>query len=403
MKKRIVLPLAAVLAVAGLAVPAAAAQAAVCTQTSSTGACGPYTDPGVFTSSNGADLVVQNDFSSIPQTLTASGDSGWTVAADASAQGDQGSVKSYPATQVTYTLPSGKPDPSSGFGATLASSYTDINPAGTGQGYEYAFDDWLADPAKPSWANDLEVMIWTDTYGAATQPAGSDSGQVYTDAAGVQWEVWVAGGATTVSPDSTVSFVRKTNAPTGSIDRMGFYGYLQSHGMLASVYGIDQLNYGLEIRSTGTGQKTYGITGYTISPNGRQQAPTGPVISGFNTKKCVDVTGNSSANGTKVQLWDCLNDHAQQWTVNLNGTLTVNGKCLDVTGQGTANGTGVELYACNGGANQQWKPVNGSLVSAQSGKCLDDPGWNVTDGTPLDIWTCLGGSSPQSNELWKLP
>jgi hypothetical protein len=29
-------------------------------------------------------------------------------------------------------------------------------------------------------------------------------------------------------------------------------------------------------------------------------------------------------------------------------------KCLDVTGNGTANGTKVEIWDCNGGANQKW-------------------------------------------------
>ena len=30
------------------------------------------------------------------------------------------------------------------------------------------------------------------------------------------------------------------------------------------------------------------------------------------------------------------------------------GLCLDVTGNGTANGTAVEIWNCNGGSNQQW-------------------------------------------------
>ena len=30
------------------------------------------------------------------------------------------------------------------------------------------------------------------------------------------------------------------------------------------------------------------------------------------------------------------------------------GRCLDVNGQGTVNGTKVQLWTCNGGSNQQW-------------------------------------------------
>lgn len=271
--------LAAALLTGGGAVALAAApaaNAAVCTTSSPTGACGPYSDPSVFQGPNGTDLVAQNDFSSIPQTLTASGPTAWNVAASTVGQQDQTSVKSYPATQVTYTLANGQPEPSSDFGTTLTSNFTNVIPSGSGQDFEYAVDDWLADPAQQSWTNDFELMIWTYTNGQV--PAGNDTGQVYTDAAGTQWEVWVAGGATTVSPDSTVSFVRKVNATSGSLERWGFYHYLQSHGMLSSTFGIDQTNYGLEICSTGGATRTYGISGYNLVVNGTGGGGTAPVV-----------------------------------------------------------------------------------------------------------------------------
>jgi hypothetical protein len=285
----------AMLAAGGLASVAGTALAAPCTTSSPTGACGPYSDPSVFTGPNGADLVVQNDFSAIPQTLTSNADNNWTVAASTVGQSDQTSVKSYPATQVTYTLTNGMPEPSADFGTSLTSAFTNVVPSGSGQDYEYAFDDWLADPAKPSWTNDLEVMIWTDVNNQV--PAGSDTGTHYTDPAGVNWEVWVAGGATTVSPDSTVSFVRATNTDNSTIDRMGFYGYLQSHGMLASTYGIDQTNYGLEICSTGGATRTYGISNYTEVVNGTGGGGgTAPVVT---TGAASGVTSTSATlNGT---------------------------------------------------------------------------------------------------------
>lgn len=288
-------PFVALLAAGGvLTAGTVPALAAPCTTSSPTGACGPYSDPNVFTGPNGADLVVQNDFSSIPQTLTSNADNNWTVAASTVGQSDQTSVKSYPATQVTYTLANGMPEPSADFGTTLTSAFTNVVPSGAGQDYEYAVDDWLADPAKPSWTNDLEVMIWTHTNGQV--PAGSDTGTHYTDPAGMNWEVWTAGGATTVSPVSTVSFVRATNTDNGTIDRMGFYGYLQSHGMLSSVYGIDQTNYGLEICSTGGATRTYGISNYTEVPNGTGGGGTAPVVT---TGAATAVTSSGATlNGT---------------------------------------------------------------------------------------------------------
>jgi hypothetical protein len=126
---------------------------------------------------------------------------------------------------------------------------------------------------------------------------------------------------------------------------------------------------------------------------------SGPIVAGDNTSKCVDDNADSSANGTKVQMWDCNGGASQDWTFPGNGTIGLYGKCMDITGAGTANGTLVELWTCNGGANQQWEALNGTLVNPVSGKCLDDPGFNTANGTQLEIWTCNGGS----NQQWRVP
>jgi len=127
--------------------------------------------------------------------------------------------------------------------------------------------------------------------------------------------------------------------------------------------------------------------------------PTGPIVAGDNAAKCVDDNADSSANGTHVQMWDCDGTAAQNWTMESDGTIRINGSCMDITGAGTANGTLVELWTCNGGANQQWLPVNGMLVNPVSGRCLDDPAFNTANGTQLDIWDCNGGS----NQQWAIP
>jgi hypothetical protein len=348
---------AALVAVAGLSV-AAPAMAASCTTSDVSGNCGPYSDPAVFRTANAADLVTQNDFSAIPQTLTATDSTTWTVAASTVGQGDQTSVKSYPATQVTYTTTADKPEPSATFGATLTSAWTDANPSGAGQDYEYAFDDWLANPANNSWNNDLEVMIWTDNHGQ--RPAGSDTGTVYTDAAGTAWEVWTAGGASSVSPVSTVSFVRASNAASGSIDRIGFYAYLQAHSLLASTYGVDQLNYGLEVCSTGGATQTYGVTGYTIVPNGTQQggAPTAaPVTHTTVTGSKVVISWGSVATATKYEVQVALP----------NGTLwhdsTVTATSATYSPVPTTGTYHYKVRAQNASGSGPWSPVGTFTVS----------------------------------------
>ena len=136
------------------------------------------------------------------------------------------------------------------------------------------------------------------------------------------------------------------------------------------------------------------------SPSSGGGGATGTIVSGVNGAKCVDNNNASGANGNKVQMWDCNgNAAAQNWTVNTNGTLTIDGGCMDITGANFSNGTLVELWTCNGGSNQQWQAVNGQLVNPASGKCLDDPASITTNGTQLQIWSCSGAA----NQRWRVP
>ncbi|MEY9932975.1 hypothetical protein ABH926_007628 [Catenulispora sp. GP43] len=109
--------------------------------------------------------------------------------------------------------------------------------------------------------------------------------------------------------------------------------------------------------------------------------------------QCVDVTGDDiGGNLSLVQLWDCQPYAVDQhWYHNSNGSLETLGRCLDIDGNGTAVGTKVELYDCNGVGGQVWQQQsNGSLLNPQSGLCLDDPSGNTANGTQLQIYTCNG-------------
>ncbi|SCG72945.1 Ricin-type beta-trefoil lectin domain-containing protein [Micromonospora inositola] len=57
-----------------------------------------------------------------------------------------------------------------------------------------------------------------------------------------------------------------------------------------------------------------------------------------------------------MQLWTCNGTAAQQWTWTAGRDL-VNpqaNKCLDVTGNTSADGTKVQIWSCTGAANQKW-------------------------------------------------
>jgi hypothetical protein len=72
---------------------------------------------------------------------------------------------------------------------------------------------------------------------------------------------------------------------------------------------------------------------------------------------------------------------------------------MDVAAAGTANGTKVQLYDCNGTGAQQWRRSGDELVNAGSNKCLDATGPSSADGTPLQIWSCTDAA----NQQWALP
>jgi predicted alpha-1,2-mannosidase len=127
-------------------------------------------------------------------------------------------------------------------------------------------------------------------------------------------------------------------------------------------------------------------------------ARTGAIVGLAN--KCLDDNAASTANDTKIQIWDCNGSAAQAFTLASDGSVRVVGKCLDVDHSGRADGTKIHLWDCNGTSAQQWWPrPGGALVNPPSGKCLDVPNSNTVNGTQLQLWTC-NGTGAQS---WRLP
>ena len=122
--------------------------------------------------------------------------------------------------------------------------------------------------------------------------------------------------------------------------------------------------------------------------------PTGGPITGA-SGKCVDVSGGSSADGTRIQLWTCNGQANQQWTRTGN-TLRSLGKCM--TTAGTGDGSAVQLSTCTGSTAQNWTAQSDGTLRSSGGKCLDANGGSSANGTQLIIWTCHGGT----NQRWTL-
>jgi RHS repeat-associated protein len=107
--------------------------------------------------------------------------------------------------------------------------------------------------------------------------------------------------------------------------------------------------------------------------------------------RCLDIFGGGTANGTRVQLYDCHGGANQVWQPQLGGMLKnpQSGRCLEAAGAGTTDGTPLQIFDCTGAANQLWWTLpNGSLQNPVSGRCLTAVSWGTANGTPIQLWGC---------------
>ncbi|WP_265569006.1 serine/threonine protein kinase [Streptomyces hygroscopicus] len=127
-------------------------------------------------------------------------------------------------------------------------------------------------------------------------------------------------------------------------------------------------------------------------------APPGQLIIGFASNRCIDVTGNTSADGTPLQIWDCGEAANQRWQFYPDGTLRSMGKCMDVAWGSTANGAAIQLANCSGNPAQQFRLNAASdLVNPQADKCVDVKDQATGIGAGLQLWDCAGTAS----QKWK--
>ena len=125
--------------------------------------------------------------------------------------------------------------------------------------------------------------------------------------------------------------------------------------------------------------------------------------------KCLGDSGNSSANGAKVIIWQCSGTNAAEdfsfkpatapgepnnAGLSQLGAIQIHGKCLSTSSNSTANGAKLQLWACNGATSELWEIAGGygELVNPASGRCINDPNSSTANGTQLVIWACDGAA-----------
>nr|MDT0520022.1 LamG-like jellyroll fold domain-containing protein [Streptomyces sp. DSM 41633] len=115
------------------------------------------------------------------------------------------------------------------------------------------------------------------------------------------------------------------------------------------------------------------------------------LVSAVSATKCADDNHGSTAEGNRIQIWDCNADPGapQLFDIRENGEMRVVSKCVTAAGGGTANGTVVQLSACDGTGSQRWLPTATSgFYNPQSGRCLDLPNGRIDNGTQLALFDC---------------
>jgi hypothetical protein len=178
------------------------------------------------------------------QQIVACSPQDWKVTADMPPAGQPTTdVKTYPSVQDDFASV-----PVREF-STLTSSFAETDPH-VGD-YEDAYDIWLDGEATVA---SHELMIWNENNGQT--PAGSLQGTVSLD--GHTWKVYETSGA------SYVAFVATSNFTSGNFNLLGFINYAEGKGWYSSSTYLSQINYGVEICSTGGAAATFGFSNFEV-------------------------------------------------------------------------------------------------------------------------------------------
>ncbi|MER6257130.1 ricin-type beta-trefoil lectin domain protein [Streptomyces sp. NPDC001584] len=142
----------------------------------------------------------------------------------------------------------------------------------------------------------------------------------------------------------------------------------------------------------------------------RAAAGVGPITSGTDPDKCLDLTVPSSgiANGTRLKLGPCdQNSTTQVWNINKDGTITVNGTnfCLDSYNP-SETGDEVSAWRCiSQNRSQAWLAMpDGTIRNPKTTRCLDTtapvnplPPPPGAGAAGMSLRTCTGGPTQKFN------
>ncbi|MEV6349852.1 family 16 glycosylhydrolase [Actinoplanes sp. NPDC051851] len=128
-----------------------------------------------------------------------------------------------------------------------------------------------------------------------------------------------------------------------------------------------------------------------------ESTTTGTALKSNLNGRCIDLPSGNTADGTRIQMWDCNGTAAQAWSFASDGTLRAKGKCMDPAGGALADGTPIQLVTCNGNPVQRFTLSSaGDLVNVSANRCVDIVDNNAANGAKLQLWDCAG----TANQKW---
>jgi Glycosyl hydrolase family 12 len=179
-----------------------------------------------------------------PQTLSVCSYNSWYVVSDQT--DNAGAVKTYPNAQMNFNEV-----PIASLHGVM-SRFAETSPhVGV---YDDAYDIWLNGIAT---AGSTEIMVWVDNYNQV--PKGS---QVTTKPFGDRtYDVWMTPDSSYIALVSTVTFT------SGTVDLLEIFSWAIAQNWLPQSATLDQIDFGVEIVSTGGANATYQFNDFSITTN----------------------------------------------------------------------------------------------------------------------------------------
>ncbi len=137
------------------------------------------------------------------------------------------------------------------------------------------------------------------------------------------------------------------------------------------------------------------------------------LVSNAHSGYCLDVAYGSTANGARIQQWNCYAGPPEKWRFLHTGNGEFNiinghsGKCLDLP-NGNANtpaGTALTQWTCWAGVMQRWTvhKDNAGRVQIRSVAnpqlCVDNKDWSPSPGSTVQATWCGDWNAQKWNRI----